>query len=348
MRFCIALLLIGSFYCPSIFAQDKFDSSRLVNSGGQARPECIRQANRLLDEAFSLMRQHYYRKDSVQWDELMTAARDRVSNSPNCTAAEEALQWCFKEMKERHSFVMAAPKAAVYNGNINSSGAPASLSSLAGPIQHELVEEGIAYINVPWVTTADKTICTAFADSLQHVIAQYDQQGISKWIIDLRNNTGGNCWPMLAGLGPLLGNGVHGYFVSTNEKIPFSYQDGSVMQGRHTRCIVTDPYVLSSPVKSIVVLTGPNTASAGEIVALAFKGRENVYLYGQPTAGLTTANATYKLSDGSLLVLTVCKEADRNGKIYEGKIQPDQLISPAINTGKDAVKTSALMFLQME
>ena len=30
------------------------------------------------------------------------------------------------------------------------------------------------------------------------------------------------------------------------------------------------------------------------------------------------------------------------------KIQPDQLISPAINTGKDAVKTSALMFLQME
>lgn len=339
MRFYTALLLIILFSCPPLLAQNQPDTSQ---------PYCIRQANRLLDEAFGLMRQHYYRKDSVQWDELISAARKRVSNSPSCAAAEEALQWCFKEMKERHSFVMAAPKAAVYNGNINSNTNPASLSSLAGPINHEILEEGIAYLSVPWVTTADKNICAAFADSLQQVIAQYDQQGISKWIIDLRYNTGGNCWPMLAGLGPLLGNGVHGYFVSANEKIPFSYQDGAVLQGKHTRCTVNDPYVLSTPVRSIVVLTGPNTASAGEIVALAFKGRDKVYLYGQPTAGLTTANATYKLSDGSMLVLTVCKEADRNGKIYEGKIQPDQLVNPAINTGKDAVKTSALMFLQMD
>jgi C-terminal processing protease CtpA/Prc len=73
-----------------------------------------------------------------------------------------------------------------------------------------------------------------------------------------------------------------------------------------------------------------------------------VYLYGEPTAGLTTANATYSLSDGSLLVLTVCKEADRNGKICEGRIQPDKFVSSSISNGTDNVKSSAIMFLQLD
>ena len=121
-----------------------------------------------------------------------------------------------------------------------------------------------------------------------------------------------------------------------------------MMQGRHVRCAASTAYSLVNQRNTIVVLTGPNTASAGEIVVLAFKGMSDVFIYGEPTAGLTTANATYNLSDGSVLVLTVCKEADRSGTIQEGKIQPDKLIIPAINRGKDAAKSAALMFLQMQ
>jgi C-terminal processing protease CtpA/Prc len=196
------------------------------------------------------------------------------------------------------------------------------------------------------VSTADKKICAVFADSLHRVVANYHRAGVNKWIIDLRNNTGGNCWPMLAGLGALLGNGVHGYFISSNEKIPISYSNGSIMQGKHARCILSDPYTLQAGTQNIVVLTGPNTSSAGEIVALAFKGMDKTYLFGEPTAGLTTANATYKLSDGSILVLTVCKEADRNGNIQEGRILPDKFV---LTSGpKDVVKAAAMMFLQLD
>ena len=113
---------------------------------------------------------------------------------------------------------------------------------------------------------------------------------VDTFVIDLRNNTGGNCWPMLAGLGPLLGNGVHGYFVSPKETIPIGYKDGASMQGKYARCIANNPYTLASDKKTIIVLTGNKTSSAGEIVALSFKGLPNVYLYGEPTAGLTTAN----------------------------------------------------------
>lgn len=344
MRVFSVLLL-----CTALSFSNNLSAQTVGNTDNDsAFAACIAQASRLLDETLVIMQKHYYKKDSVEWDELITSAKIRLNSSSDCQTAHEILQWCFKQLKERHSFIMPAAKANVYNGNINSSGNPASLRQLAGPIRQEQMESDIAYIDVPWLSSADKDISTAFADSLQRVIAAFDQAGVTKWIIDLRHNTGGNCWPMLAGLGPLLGNGIHGYFISSHEKISFSYQEGSVLQGKYKRCTVTDPYTLTNPVKNIIVLTGPATASAGEIVTLAFKGMNNVTFIGEPTAGLTTANATYKLSDGSMLVLTVCKEADRNGKIYEGKIEPDELVRSTPGSGKDTVKTTAVMLLQMQ
>src|SRR5205085_4247461 len=182
---------------------------------------------------------HYYKRESVQWDSLILAARDRLNKSGNCQDAYESVKWCFAQMHEPHSFIMSPTRAAEYNGNINSGAAPAKVT---GGIRNELIENEIAYIDVPWISTADNLICTSFADSLQQMIAAFDKKGIKKWIIDLRRNSGGNCWPMLTGLGPLLGEGIYGYFVSDNEKIPFSYANGDMMQGKHSRCSVKNSY----------------------------------------------------------------------------------------------------------
>jgi len=313
-----------------------------------SRNACIQQAHLLLDEAFSIMQKHYYRKDSVQWQPLINSSKISLNQSSDCDAANKAVQWCFDQIKEKHSFIMPPVKAALYNGTVNSSQQPLTSKPLSGPITHEFIDGDIAYINVPWLSTTDEILCAKFADSLQSLIKMFDQKGVNRWILDLRKNTGGNCWPMLAGLGPLLGNGIHGYFVSSKHFIPFSYQDGVVMQGTKKRCVVAKPYNLSLNKKTILILIGENTSSSGEIVALAFKGRNQVYLYGEPTAGLTTANASYSLSDGSMLVLTVCKEADRTGKIIEGKIQPDELILSSPPKENDSVKAAAVMFLQTQ
>ena len=81
-------------------------------------------------------------------------------------------------------------------------------------------------------------------------------------------------------------------------------------------------------------------------MALAFRGGEQTCLMGEPTAGFTTANATYSLSDKSMLVLSVCQEADRTGRICEGSIQPDRLISSAAGpTSDDPTKTAAINWL---
>lgn len=291
---------------------------------GNNKAACITNAGKLLDEVFQLMERNYYRRDAVIWDTLQQAARNRLEASINCEAAYEVINWCFAQMKERHSFVMPAIKAATYNNDTSFMRFTPDLSDLVGDIRYDRAGDSIAYLTLPWINSSDEAVCALMADSIQQVIADLDNGRIHTWVIDLRQNTGGNCWPMIAGIGPLLGEGVCGYFVRNNEKVPFSYQNGTAFQGKHPRCTLNKPaYTLRAAPKRIIVLTGSRTSSSGEIIALAFKGKEGVQLIGEPTAGLTTANATYQLSNNAMLVLSVCQEADRNGVICEGRIRPD-------------------------
>jgi len=309
-------------------------------------PTCLLKASNLLDEALQFMQKNYYRKNSVQWDSLIVSAKRRLASSGNCNETYDIISWCFRELNETHSFIMPPAKAAIYNNDSGSLQRKPIFTELVGDIKGELLENGIAYITVPWVSTTDSVICIRIADSLQQMIAKLDESNPTGWIIDLRKNTGGNCWPMLAGVGPLLGNGVCGYFVSAREKIPIIYTDGVARQGKNIRCQVSTPYKMKSDKKSIIVLTGRRTVSSGEIIALAFKGKEQVYFYGEPTAGYTTANATYTLSDNSMLVLTVCMEADRTGKICEGRIMPDETFTTDSYPGSgDPARSAAVMWL---
>lgn len=320
---------------------------------GKAHPDtaalpCMKDAAQLLDEALDFMQKNYYRRREVQWDELIAAAKARLSASLDCREAYNTISWCFSQLNETHSFLMSPEKAARYMNDPSGLLQTPAPAELVGEIKGEWIQDSIAYLTIPWISTTDSLFCAHIADSLQQLIARLDTRNISRWIIDLRKNTGGNCWPMLAGIGPLLGNGVCGYFVSDHEKIPIIYRDGAALQGQHVLCKVSkEGYRTRCIRKSIVVLTGRGTVSAGEIVALAFKGKEQVCLYGEPTAGLTTANATYSLSDHSLLVLTVCQEADHTGRICEGSILPDKYIAPHISDppGNDPVKKAAIDWL---
>ena len=341
----ILLLAIASiFHAPVAYsrpiAPPLFDTAALP---------CLKDAAQLLDEALGFMQKNYYRRNTIEWDALIAEAKTRLNASLDCKEAYGTIGWCFSRLNEAHSFLMPPDKAAQYTNDPSRLMAPPALGELVGEIKGEWVEDSIAYLTLPWISTTDSLICMHLADSLQQLIARLDSRNISRWIIDLRNNTGGNCWPMLAGIGPLLGEGVCGYFVSDHEKIPISYRDGAALQGRHILCKVScEGYHTRCHQKSIVVLTGRRTVSAGEIVALAFKGKEQVYLYGEPTAGLTTANATYTLSDHSLLVLTVCQEADHTGRICEGSILPDKYIAQRLGDPpqQDPVRTAAINWLQ--
>jgi C-terminal processing protease CtpA/Prc len=62
-------------------------------------------------------------------------------------------------------------------------------------------------------------------------------------------------------------------------------------------------------------------------VATAFHNKTKTRSFGEPTGGLSTGNATYKLSDGSMIFLTRSVDADREGNIFGKKIEPDEIIT---------------------
>ncbi|MBA4057608.1 MAG: hypothetical protein C0490_23035 [Marivirga sp.] len=164
-----------------------------------------------------------------------------------------------------------------------------------------------------------------YASDLQALIKSLDKKNMKGWILDLRQNTGGNCWPMLAGLGPLLGNGICGYFIDNrNNKSSWYYKDGKAgVNSTEMSHVNSTPYKLFNENNPIALLTGPSTASSGEVIVTSFRGKANVKCVGQSTAGLTTGNSNFTLSDGSMIFLTTSIYADRHGNPFGGKMTPD-------------------------
>jgi C-terminal processing protease CtpA/Prc len=88
----------------------------------------------------------------------------------------------------------------------------------------------------------------------------------------------------------------------------------------------TPPYHVLQPGQPIAVLTNEITTSAGEMVAIAFRGWPHTRSFGQRTLGRTTAPEGFTLSDGAILGISVAYFTDHNGEIYRGKITPDDII----------------------
>jgi carboxyl-terminal processing protease len=76
----------------------------------------------------------------------------------------------------------------------------------------------------------------------------------------------------------------------------------------------------------LAVLIGPNTASSGESVAIAFAGRAFTRSFGQRSAGYTSANLTTALSDGAVLGVPSAWGADRTGREYRAALTPDEAV----------------------
>jgi carboxyl-terminal processing protease len=174
------------------------------------------------------------------------------------------------------------------------------------PATARLLEDGLGYIEIPGVLGWPESFD---ADAVR-AIAAVDASPTCGWVVDLRRNTGGNMWPMLHAVRPILG-----------EANPFTYRFG---KGPWSQKPV---YALRWPDPAIAVLTSRLTVSSGELVTIAFRGPSTTRLFGEATAGLASSNMAIPMVDGARLVITTSRPADRTGRAYEGPIEPDQALA---------------------
>lgn len=211
---------------------------------------------------------------------------------------------------------------------------------------------GIGYLEVPeHLGNGGLGAGAVYQELAQREIERVDRPAACGWIVDLRRNAGGNMWPMLAGVGPIQGEGDAGAFVARGRTSPWSYRAGRASSSGVTTAEVTRPYVLARPAPPVAVLITRLTASAGEAIAIAFRGRASVRTFGEATAGLPTANVLRPLPDGALLVLTTALDADRTGRTYDGSIEPDERVPTdwsRFGTDADPVVAAATRWLNRQ
>ena len=184
----------------------------------------------------------------------------------------------------------------------------------------------VGYLEVPaMIGSADQV--AAYAATAQRLIRAFDQRDLAGWVVDLRRNGGGNMGPMLAGVGPLVGDGPLGAFVAPDWRAVWSYRAGQALVGQHLLAQVEEPYELRRPAPPVAVLTSRLTRSSGELTLLAFKGRPRTRTFGEATAGTPTSNDSRVLQDGAMLFVTTARGADATGRTYDDPIVPDQPVS---------------------
>lgn len=276
-----------------------------------------------LDEVFKIVEEYSIRKDSIEFDKIRTNAYAQLKSGDSIENCYPIIQSILKELDDKHSFFLPKERAEKWLSTSNKDD-----SSFTNAFLTKRLNQDIGYIHMKEFISGDTISIRQYADRLQNDIQSIDHKEIKGWILDLRENKGGNCWPMLAGLGPLLGNGICGYFINNNQnRSSWFYRDGKA--GIDSMAIVQishSPYKLLNDRNPIAVLTGHRTVSSGEIVVTAFHNKSNVRIFGEPTGGLSTGNSTITLSDGSLIFLTTSIYADRKGNIFGKSLEPDEKI----------------------
>lgn len=266
---------------------------------GPAEPAPHGAAKAYLDQALDLLQREHINTAKADWPRLRAEAELNAAGAQTPGQTYGAIQATIRALGERHTFFMPPrPPGA------------AKPDARALP-QGRFVGAHVAVLSLPRLhrdTTDPADDGGPYQAAIGDFVATARSRGTCGWVIDLRGHGGGDMWPGMRGLAALLGPGPSGAFVNARGRKPWP----SPAPGA------------TSWDAPVAVLLGPNTASSGEMIAIAFEGRPATRFFGAPTAGLTTANSTRVLSDGAVLALTSAYVEDRAGRRYDGPILPDQ------------------------
>ena len=231
------------------------------------------------------------------------------------SARSEALAAKPLSLEEAQDIVRAAAKVA---------GGKHSFLQLAGSVVSDATSEwpapevafaegGIPVVSLPHFS-GNSSEGVKYASAVLSAIPD-DIPGV---VIDLRGNTGGNMYPMIAA--------VHRFLPDDGETLRFRTRKRTQWIPLSYAVQVAGVEQLSSIECPVAILTDDHTASSGEATLICFKGLDYVSVFGAPTAGYASANQPFPLPGGDRLVLTTGCDVSRTGELFcDDPIVPDVL-----------------------
>lgn len=235
--------------------------------------------------------------DGPDWESAKAEALSAVPGSME--EAQEVVQTAAKVAGGKHSFLQLAGSVV------------ADATSEWPAPEVSFSEDGIPVVSLPHFSgNHDEGVKYASA-----VLSAIPEE-IPGVVIDLRGNTGGNMYPMIAAVHRFLPDDDSTLRFRTHSRtqwIPLSYavQSAGVQQQSRIEC-------------PVAILTDSLTASSGEATLICFRGLDYVRVFGGPTAGYASANQPFPLPGGDHLVLTTGCDVARTGEVFcDDPIDPD-------------------------
>ena len=276
-------------------------------------------ARAYLNEMVDVMQRGSINRRRIDWPAFRAKVLEAGGSAQSIAETYPAVRVALAALADDHSFYVTAGGSFI---------SASTKSCFAPPVGgRPPLPATIGYVRVPSFS-GSAVEATALAAALQDSIRANDRDDLAGWIVDLRGNGGGNMWPMVAGVGPVLGDGIAGHFIDPDDVVTtWAYQNGAALLNGSALQTVAVPYMLRRPSPRVAVLTDLAVASSGEAVAISFRKRPDARSFGTATCGLSTANAGYVLSDGATLILTVAVMADRTRATYGAPVAPDEVIA---------------------
>lgn len=267
-----------------------------------------------LNDAVDIIQENSIDKYTNDWDKFRNDVLEKGKNAKNIKETYPAIRYALSQLDDNHSR-FKTPEEYKWANRSNRS---------IPNIKTQLINNNIGYIKIPGFRGTDKGRSEKFALQIQNKIKELDIFNIQYWIVDLGDNTGGYVWPMMLGLGPLLGEGIMGYLVDADTNyFNWGVKNGGVFYNNEQVMKLLNPYCLKNKIKKLAVIISRRTASAGELIAISFKGSENSCFIGSCTWGVSTGTTSYELSDGAIIFVTRTNFVDRNKNIYGVSVKPD-------------------------
>lgn len=329
-------------------------------SFGQHKTMSVKDSIRIFyNDLFKELKRNYLYKKQIDWNTVESKTKEKALKSKTFQKSLEQCSMLFDTLEGDHLILFA--ENGMYESTLKRQITQEDLHrSLLEKYAEEpklsvkVIDNDYGYVFIPGMLLLNATQeeLDQKAQEIYNAIHTLDQkQNIKGWIIDLRLNIGGNSNVMLAGLYHLLGDDTLTLYLDTDKyvKSRSSLDKGVFYENQKIQAQVN---IKSEPKTHVPValITGVMTASAGEFVALGFRGRKNTIIIGEETYGLTTANDLFKLPFNTKAAITLSYGTDRSAK-FTKTIRPDIQIVKEANfqdLSKDKNVIEAIRFINKD
>jgi len=309
-----------------------------VNLDAQEKNTAQDSIKTFYNELFSALKSRYLHKQTVNWKVVEAETKQNLIQYSNFQNSLNEIKPLFDKIGANHCIVFYKQKkyaATRKKISIEDYSLQWKKKYDTKPaFEAKLLDGKYGYILMPsmfFFDTSAKNM-QIIAQPLYNQIAELKiKHQVKGWIVDLRLNTGGNSTPMLLSLYDFLGDNEIWGSLNANKKKESIFQ---LKQGRYIDSSKSpasiNPYGELLDKARTAIIIGKFTASAGEVTALAFKGRSNTIFIGENTYGATTGNILWPMPFDIIMALTNSYDSDRNGNYYE-QIVPDVTVTKQDN-----------------